>query len=70
MIDVRYQGNGFGRRALEQVIEYVRKRPRAENFILGCVEGEGSAVGFYESMGFHPTGEIEEGEAFMKLDLV
>lgn len=69
MVDARYQGNGFGRRSLELVIEYVRTRPRAESFILGCVEGEGSAVGFYESMGFHLTGEVEEGEAIMKMPL-
>ena len=69
MIDARYQGNGFGRRALEHVIEYVRTRPRADTFILGCVEGEGSAVGFYKSMGFRLTGEVEQGEAVMRLDL-
>jgi diamine N-acetyltransferase len=69
MIDARYQGYGFGRRSLELVIDYVRTRPRADTFILGCVEGEGSAIGFYESMGFKLTGEYEEGEAIMKLDL-
>jgi diamine N-acetyltransferase len=69
MIDARYQKLGFGRRALEQVIAHVRTMPRAESMQLGCVEGEGSALGFYESMGFRLTGEHEEGEAIMMLDL-
>lgn len=67
MIDVRYQKLGFGRRALEHVIAYVRTLPRAETLIL--VEGECSALGFYESMGFRLTGEHEHGEAIMALDL-
>lgn len=70
MIDARFQKLGFGRRALEHVIAYVRTLPRAETLTLGCVEGEGSALGFYQSMGFQLTGAYEEGEAIMALDLV
>lgn len=70
MIDARYQKLGFGRRALEHVIAYVRTLPRAETLTLGCVEGKGSALGFYQSMGFQSTGAYEHGEAIMELALL
>ena len=70
MIDAHFQKHGFGKRALELVIEYVKSRPKAEVLLTSCVPGEGSPKGFYEKMGFTPTGEMDEdGEVIMQYEL-
>jgi diamine N-acetyltransferase len=69
MIDARYQGMGFGRKALEQVIEYVKTRPRAMELLTSCVPGEGGPCPFYERLGFVYTGEEDDGELVMRLKL-
>ena len=40
MIDARYQGLGFGRRALELLMEHVRTRPGATHLSLSCVPAD------------------------------
>lgn len=69
MIDVRYQGHGYGRCAIDLVIAYVRTRPGAQALLTSCVPGEGSPCPFYERLGFRPTGEVDDGEIVMKLEL-
>ena len=69
MIDARYQGMGLGRKALEQVIAYVRTRPGAKELYTSYVPGEGSPRDFYIALGFEETGEEEEGERVMRLTL-
>jgi diamine N-acetyltransferase len=67
MIDFRYQGRGYGHRALELVIKRVKKMPKAKALSLSVVRGEGSAENLYLEFGFKFTGKIEEGEHIMKL---
>ena len=69
MIDARYQGMGFGRRALELLIEYVRTRPGAVELLTSVHQAPGGPQEFYEKMGFALTGDMEEGEALMRLRL-
>lgn len=69
MIDQRYQRHGFGRRALQLLIEHVRTRPNATSLLLSYVPAEGSPEPFYASLGFVNTGEVEDGENVMKLEL-
>ncbi len=69
MVDERYQGRGFGRSAVEQLIEYVRGRPGAQELTVSYVPGDGSPQPFYSSFGFVDTGEIHDGENLMRLDL-
>lgn len=69
MIDGRYQGMGFGREALLQVIDYVRGRPRATELLLSYVPEEGGPEHFYAALGFVNTGEVHDGENVMRLDL-
>jgi diamine N-acetyltransferase len=69
MVDRRYQGMGFGRQALERVVEYVRTLPNANEMFLSYVPGEGSPKGFYEKLGFRDTGVEHGGELEMRLDL-
>lgn len=67
MIDIRYQGNGFGKRAVDLVIEHVKSRPRATE-LLTSIE-PGGPQGFYEKLGFALTGEFDDEEAMMSLKL-
>lgn len=69
MIDQRYQRLGFGRRAVEQVIDYVCGRPNATALGVSYVPGEGAPQAFYSSLGFVDTGEVDDGEHIMRLDL-
>lgn len=62
MIDQRYQGLGFGHRAMELVIEYVRARPAADGLFVSYVPGEGSPESFYKNLGFVDTGKVHGGE--------
>lgn len=67
MIDGAHQGKGYGRRALQLVIDYVRSRPNAREVTLSFVPAEGGPEPFYRSMGFMPTGEMEEAEVVARL---
>ena len=69
MIDARYQRMGFGRQALQQLIEHVRTRPNATELLLSYVPQEGGPQPFYESLGFTHTGRIVEEEMEIKIDL-
>jgi len=69
MIDIRYQRMGFGRRAIQLLIEHVKTRPGAVELLTSIHQAEGSPQGFYENLGFELTGEIEESEAMMRLRL-
>jgi diamine N-acetyltransferase len=67
MIAGPYQGLGYGKRALELLIEYVRTRPGAEALYTSYVPAEGGPQGFYRKLGFEPTGEVDGGELVAKL---
>jgi diamine N-acetyltransferase len=69
MIGGEYQKLGFGRRALEQVIEHVRTHPGATELLLSFVPGEGSPRDFYARLGFEETGAQHFTELEMRLDL-
>ncbi len=69
MIDARYQGHGYGRQALERVIERVRALPQAQEMFLSYVPAAGSPQPFYEKLGFVDTGEVHDGENVMRLAL-
>ncbi|MDZ7960251.1 MAG: GNAT family N-acetyltransferase [Aulosira sp. DedQUE10] len=68
MIDERFQKRGFGKRALELLIEHVKTRPAATALLISCVSGEGTPCKFYEKLGFIYTGEVENDELFMRLE--
>lgn len=69
MIDARYQKLGFGKRALEMLLEYVRSRPGAKQMGLSCHPGEDGPEPFYRHLGFHLTGKMLDKEAEMIIDL-
>jgi diamine N-acetyltransferase len=69
MIDTRHQLFGFGRRAIELLVAHVRTRPGATAFMTSAVPGEGSPQAFYEKLGFAATGDVEDGEVVLRLEL-
>jgi diamine N-acetyltransferase len=68
MVDAKHQGKGIGRRAMGLVIEHARSRGFAK-LSLSYVPGEGGPEPLYRSMGFRPTGEMDDDEVVMELSL-
>lgn len=69
MVAGEHQGKGFGRRAIELLIEHVRGRPGATELLLSYVPGEGCPEPFYRSLGFKPNGAMDGDEVVMCLPL-
>ena len=69
MIDGKYQGNGYGREAVELVIDHLKTRPNAKEITLHHEQTEGNAGEFYEKLGFKLTGKVEHNELERKLIL-
>lgn len=62
MIDRRFQGMGFGKAAMELVIEYVRSQPEADGLCTSYVPMAGGPGEFYHRLGFVDTGDEDDGE--------
>jgi ribosomal protein S18 acetylase RimI-like enzyme len=59
LIDQRYQGRGYGKQALQQVVDILAKEKKYEAVEI-CVKTENThAVKMYESAGFVDTGYID-----------
>jgi diamine N-acetyltransferase len=69
MIDRKYQKKGYGKKALDLLCKYVRKRPNADYLYASYEEGENGPERFYHKYGFEKTGEILEDEIVIRLKL-
>jgi diamine N-acetyltransferase len=69
MVAAGHQGNGYGKRALDLVVEHVRGLPRATELRTSYVPGEHGPRDFYLRYGFEETGEVEDGERVVRLPL-
>ena len=69
MIDKYHQGKGYGRQALQLIIDHVRTFPGAQELYLSYVPAEGSPLPFYQKLGFVETGDWDGIERVMKLTL-
>ena len=69
LIDARFQGRGYGRAALDNVVGYVKTRPGADVLVTSVVSGEGSPMGFYQRYGFQLTGQMFDHEHVLQLRL-
>ena len=69
MIGGPYQRMGFGRRALDLLVEHVKTRPGATELVTSCGEGEGSPLGFYRRLGFVPNGRYYDDELGLVIKL-
>ncbi len=68
MIDHRHQGKGYGRRAIQWVMDEARRLGFAE-VGLSHLDADGHAGPFYEKLGFAYTGKVEDNEREMILRL-
>jgi histidinol dehydrogenase len=68
LVDGRHQGRGYGRLAMQWVVDEARRSGFAE-VGLSHVGAPGHAGGFYLKLGFSYTGEVDEGEHKMLLRL-
>ena len=69
MVDERFQGMGFGWKAMALVIAYARTRPGVERLQTSWRQDEGNAGDFYRKLGFAPTRVDEDGEQWAALEL-
>lgn len=67
MIDRYFQGRGYGSKALQIIINELKKRPDCSLVKLSIDPGNVYAEGLYRKLGFEKTGEIVEGEEVMCL---
>ncbi len=69
MIDRAHQGKGYGRAALETVIDTVQREAGARLLYLSAVPENVPALALYRSAGFLPTGAVLDGEVVLRLEL-
>ena len=68
MIDEKYQNNGFGKKALDIIIEKI-KQDKTHNKIKISTNPENSrAIKLYKKLGFYETGELHDDEALLILE--
>lgn len=68
MIDAKYQGKGYGKKAMQLVVELLSKEPRCERIRLSYEPENEGARKFYKSLGFVETGHVlDEGEIVAEL---
>ena len=66
MIDRKHQGKGYGRAAMEALIAMMAERVGCEEIVTSFVPANTVAANLYASLGFRPTGEIEDGEPLVR----
>ena len=71
MIDASLQGKGYGKAALELVLDYIRNKPfgDSDRVALTCNKNNASALALYKNMGFEPTGTEDEDEVELALSI-
>ena len=70
IIDEKYQGKGFGKCAMKELIKIVTEKYNVNIVYLSFVENNDVARKLYENLGFNFTGEhVPEGELIYRYDL-
>ena len=67
MIDEKYQGQGYGKEALKHIISYFNENG-AGNIRLSTKESNVNAIHLYQSFGFAPNGDVNDGETVFELN--
>lgn len=62
VIDVDFQGRGYGQKTLPVVIEHMRALYKCGDIYVTLEKENKRAVHMYEKFGFTATGEVDEGE--------
>ncbi len=71
MIDQRFQGQGFGRKAMDSICDHARERPGVDRLLSSYVSGPDGPEDFYLRYGFVKTGRMrnQDGEIEIVLSL-
>ena len=71
MIDNDHQRKGYGKAALDLMVQELRTHPqgKADKFFTSYVPGDDGPMGFYAKYGFTHTGEMVEDEVEMVFEL-
>jgi diamine N-acetyltransferase len=69
MISEEYQGKGFGKEAINLIIDKMKEEGKFNVVELGCSRDNVGAMKFYESCGFYYSGDDYEDEIGMAFDL-
>ena len=68
LIDRKYQGRGYGRKALELGIAFLKERFHVTEIYTGVLPGNNMAKSLYHSVGFKDTGLFENGMEELRLE--
>lgn len=66
-IDERYQGNGYGYLAANQIIDMMKKDGKYNKVYLCYIEGNEAAKKLYKKIGFHHNGDCDGDEIIMEM---
>ena len=71
MIDKSEQGKGYGKIALQKVIDYIREKPfgNSDSIALTCNKRNQVALKIYKEAGFEPTGNSDGDEIELAIQL-
>ncbi len=69
MIGAEHQNKGYGREAMNLLLERLRSQKGYSAILISFVPGNEVAQKLYSSLGFTDTGEIEEGELVYRLGM-
>lgn len=70
MIDKKYQGNGYGKKAFQELIHIVKEAYHKDKIYLSVYEDNKVAIQMYQSLGFYFNGELDfNGEKVMELSI-
>jgi diamine N-acetyltransferase len=69
MIDAKYQGCGYGKGAMQEVINYVKSNFNPKTFETSTTPGNDAAENLYRSFGFIPNGKYIGDEKVLVLNL-
>ncbi len=69
MIDRRFQGRGYGRAAMVELLKLIRENENCEEISLTVDPDNANAQGLYRSLGFEGTGEMLDGQEVFTLRL-
>ena len=68
LIDRKYQGRGYGKRALELGIAFLKERFNIREVYTGVLPENHTARKLYQSVGFEDTGLYENGMLELRLE--
>ncbi|MDE6880718.1 MAG: GNAT family N-acetyltransferase [Oscillospiraceae bacterium] len=67
LIDRHYQGQGYGKEALDRLLKRLTEEYSAKDIYLSVIQGNEAAIRLYQSFGFRFTGEKDtHGEDVMR----